>query len=48
MDDREKSIEGLSWELTALKVRLEKLEFIEAERSASERRVFSHGGGVFG
>lgn len=48
MDDREKSKEELSWELTALKVRLEKLEFIEAERGASERRVFSHGGGVFG
>ena len=48
MDDRDMSKEELSWELTALKVRLEKLEFIKAERGASERRAFSRGGGVFG
>ena len=39
MDDREKSKEELSWELTALKVRLEKLEFIEAERGAAEQEL---------
>ena len=48
MDDRDKSKEELSWELTALKVRLEKLDFIEAECGASERRAFSRGGGGFG
>ena len=39
MDDREKSKEEPSWELTALKVRLEKLEFIEAERGAAEQEL---------
>ena len=37
MNDEDKSKEELCWELTALKARLAKLEFIEAERSAAER-----------
>ena len=39
MDDGEKSKEELSWELIALKMRLEKLEFIEAERGAAEQEL---------
>ena len=39
MDDREKSKEELSWELIVLKVRLAKLEFIEAERGAAEQEL---------
>ena len=39
MDDREKSKEELSWELIALKMRLEKLEFVEAERGAAEQEL---------
>ena len=39
MDDRDKSKEELCWELTALKARLAKLEFIEAERAAAEREL---------
>ena len=39
MNDREKSKEELSWELIALKMLLEKLEFIEAERGAAEQEL---------